>query len=151
MRGDTTEAPNRQQRKSALPWALPSAMQDIGWLSTYGAYVNSAVVDSTCETESNDAVCIVASVDDLSRLIDPAAVYEDTITIRFVESTGRILSTERQSEWTGRLDDFFNWTQTNGDGLSEAGAVCHVATQEPVACAQTLTQLADQYVSTQDS
>ena len=96
-------------------------------------------------------VCTLTSTDDISRLIDQAAVYEDTITLRFAESTGRILSAKWQSEWTGQLNDFLKWTETNGDDIYETGAACDLATDQPVACAQTLTQLADQYVSTEGS
>ena len=126
---------------AALPWANLTVSEEMMWVSDFGAFANAEVLDFSCEAGQNTVTCTSISRDDLTRAVDESAVYSDSFTLAFDGPSGQIVNTSWLFTTTGRLNEFFTWTENNVPDLFDSGDVCNVDANRPAECAVALLEL----------
>jgi hypothetical protein len=126
---------------AALPWANPTVGENIVWVSEFGVSAHAEHLEYSCVPAQVTVTCTSNSKDDVSRAVDPAAVYSDEFTLAFNGPTGLIVDADWKMNTTGRLDEFFTWTQENASEIYDRGNVCDLAAGQPAECATALLGL----------
>jgi len=125
---------------AALPWANPTVPRRVMWVSEFGAFANAEVLDFSCTVGQNTITCTSSSRDDVTRAVDETSVYSDVFTLAFDGPSGEVVNADWDLSTTGRLNEFFTWTENNAPDLYDDG-VCNVDADKPAECAGALLGL----------
>ncbi|MGI9649420.1 MAG: hypothetical protein ACR2OI_12980 [Acidimicrobiia bacterium] len=126
---------------AALPWADPTVPKAVNWISEFGSFANAEILDASCVAGQNTVTCRSTSQDDVSRAVDESAVYSDEFTLAFNGPTGLIINATWRMTMTGRLDEFFSWTENSAPHLYNRGGACNIDADQPTGCATALLGL----------